>query len=64
MNFLHTFEPQRVLLALGPITIYWYGLFVTSGVVAGILITLWLARRYDFNQDKFYNFILDRKSVV
>ena len=57
MNFLHTFEPQRILLSMGPLTIYWYGLFVTLGVVGAILIALWLARQYGFNKDKIYNFI-------
>ena len=57
MNFLHTFEPERVLLALGSITIYWYGLFVTSGVVLGIVVTVWLAKKYGFNKDAFWSFV-------
>jgi len=57
MNFLHNFEPSRILLDLGPITIYWYGFFVTLGVVGGILTVLWLSKKYGFNQDKIYNLI-------
>lgn len=54
MNFLQSFSPAPVLIELGPITIYWYGLFFALGVVAGYLVArrLWLksgrlAQRFD-----------------
>ena len=37
INWLHTFNPQPVLLTLGPIHIYWYGLLVVLGIIAGLL---------------------------
>ena len=44
MNFLQSFSPTPVLLELGPITIYWYGLFFVLGVLVGYLIArhFWL----------------------
>lgn len=45
------------MLSIGPVTIFWYGFFVTLGVVLGILIFLWLARRYGFNKDLSYNLV-------
>ena len=35
INILHTYEPSPILMTLGPITIYWYGLFYTISIVLG-----------------------------
>src|SRR6056297_2994094 len=45
-KFLHTFQPESILLSLGPITIYWYGFFMMSAILAGLLFIIYLAKRY------------------
>lgn len=55
INFLHTFNPEPILISIGPINIYWYGLFVILGIITGLLITLKISSYYDLNK----NTILD-----
>jgi|AntRauTorckE6833_2_1112554.scaffolds.fasta_scaffold00067_44 phosphatidylglycerol:prolipoprotein diacylglycerol transferase len=46
INFLHNFQPESILLSIGPITIYWYGFFMMSAILAGLLFIIYLAKRY------------------
>ncbi len=46
INFLHSFTPEAILITLGPINIYWYGLFIVSGILAAIIVILKLAGYY------------------
>ncbi|MDO8581630.1 MAG: prolipoprotein diacylglyceryl transferase [bacterium] len=43
--FLHTFHPSRILVTVGGFTVYWYGLAYVVAIVAGLLLTRWLARK-------------------
>jgi phosphatidylglycerol:prolipoprotein diacylglycerol transferase len=52
INWLHTFNPQPELLSFGPITIYWYGLFMVSAMVAGIITAILIARHYNITSEK------------
>ncbi len=45
IDFLHTFHPSRILVTIGGFTIYWYGLAYVVAIVAGLLLTRWLARK-------------------
>lgn len=45
INFLHAYSPSSVLLTLGSITIHWYGLAYVIAIIAGILLTRFLARK-------------------
>ncbi|MFH1822860.1 MAG: prolipoprotein diacylglyceryl transferase, partial [Patescibacteria group bacterium] len=56
-NFLHTFQPERILLNLGPFHIYWYGFFVVSGLLLGILVSLKLASYYKIEKNKIIDLI-------
>ncbi len=47
MSFLHNFQPESILFTLGPITIYWYGLFMVISIILALIITTHLAKRYD-----------------
>jgi len=38
INFLHTFEPQRIFISLGWLQIYYYGLFIVLGILLGIFM--------------------------
>ncbi len=55
INFLHTFQPQPVLISFGSIQIFWYGLFIVSGILAAILIALKLAGYYNFKKNVIFD---------
>ena len=55
INWLHTFQPQAILLSLGPINIYWYGLFIVLGIGAALLVSLKIARYYKLEPDKIFD---------
>ncbi len=46
INFLHTYQPNPILISFGPVQIHWYGLFIVTGTLLAILITVKLARFY------------------
>ena len=46
-NFLHTHIPNPILISFGPINIYWYGIFIVSGILLAVLITLKLAEKHN-----------------
>lgn len=54
-NFLNTYGPEPILISLGPINIYWYGVFIVTGILAGIAVALKLAERYRLDK----NIIID-----
>ena len=43
--FLHSYHPDRIAVTIGGFTIYWYGLAYVLALLAGILLTRWLARK-------------------
>jgi len=45
INFLHTFHPSPILFSLGPINIYWYGLFFVLGILAALTVSIRLTKR-------------------
>lgn len=47
--------PSRVLLDLGPIKIYWYGLAVVIGIIAGLVVILKEVARKQIDLDKVYD---------
>lgn len=55
ISFLHTYQPQAILFSFGSITIYWYGLFVVTGISAALALTLWLAKRYGVNGNTIFD---------
>lgn len=54
-NLLHNFIPNPILFSYGFITINWYGVFVVSGIIAGLAVVLKLAKRYEISSDEVYN---------
>jgi phosphatidylglycerol:prolipoprotein diacylglycerol transferase len=54
-NFLHTFQPQPILLSFGPIAIYWYGFFIVLGITAALLVTFKLAKYYKISNDTVFD---------
>ena len=51
MSFLHTFTPNPILITIGPLQIYWYGLFMVLGIIAAILVTFKIADLYGVLKD-------------
>ncbi len=54
-NFLHTYLPQPILFQFGFIKVYWYGVFIVLGIIAGLLVTLKLAKKVGIVADEVYN---------
>jgi phosphatidylglycerol:prolipoprotein diacylglycerol transferase len=46
INWLHTFLPQPIIFSWGPLTIHWYGLFIVLGIIAAMLISFRLGKKY------------------
>lgn len=55
INWLHTFQPQAILISLGPVNIYWYGLFIVVGISAALLVSLKIARHHHIQSDKVFD---------
>lgn len=51
LHLLHYFQPDAILISWGPITIYWYGLFLILGMSAGIITTLRLSAWYNVKKE-------------
>jgi phosphatidylglycerol:prolipoprotein diacylglycerol transferase len=56
-NFLHHFHPQAVLISVGPINIYWYGIFIVFGILAAMTVTFYLARKYQLKNERIFDLI-------
>ncbi|MDI3496154.1 MAG: phosphatidylglycerol---prolipoprotein diacylglyceryl transferase [Patescibacteria group bacterium] len=46
INFLHNFFPQPIIINFGPFALHWYGLFISLGILAALLITIHLGKKY------------------
>jgi phosphatidylglycerol:prolipoprotein diacylglycerol transferase len=57
INFLHNFNPQAILFSPFGIDIYWYGLFIVSGIIAGLVTALVLAHFYKVSQDVIFDLV-------
>ncbi len=51
INFLHTFNPHPVLIAFGPLKIYWYGMFIVLGILAAFYLAFYLAEYYNIRKE-------------
>lgn len=54
-NFLHTFVPNSIAFSIGNFAIHWYGLFVVSGIIAGLLIIIHLAKSKGIKPDEVFD---------
>jgi len=52
INFLHTFNPQPMLISFGPITIYWYGFFMVLSMILGMVTAIMIAKHYQITKDQ------------
>lgn len=49
--FLTTTLPNPILISFGPLTIYWYGIFIVSGIIAGMAIASKLAEKHGLKKE-------------
>lgn len=56
INFLHTFEPNPVLISFGSLNIHWYGLCIVMGILLAIFVGLNLVKYYGISKDKAIDF--------
>jgi phosphatidylglycerol:prolipoprotein diacylglycerol transferase len=54
-NFFHDFSPAPILFSFGPLHVYWYGLFVVLGVLAGLAVSLKLSKKFSLPPDKIFD---------
>ncbi|MCF3942150.1 prolipoprotein diacylglyceryl transferase [Oceanobacillus alkalisoli] len=56
---IYTVEPlDRVMLELGPFTIYWYGVIIAFGALLGIYLAMKEAERLGWNKDTIIDFVV------
>jgi len=55
INFLHTFQPKPLLISFGSIEVFWYGLFIVSGILAAIMVALKLASYYNLKKNIIFD---------
>lgn len=53
--FLHNFIPEPIALTLGPIHIFWYGIIVVLGIIAGISLAAKIGNKYGISHDSIYD---------
>ena len=53
--FLHTFHPSPIIFSFGNLSIYWYGLFIVSGILAGLFVSMKLAKKFGIDQNKIFD---------
>jgi len=52
------FSLNREAIFIGPLTIYWYGLIVVTGIMLGVLYGIWRAGQFGINKDKYSDMLL------
>lgn len=55
INFLHTFNPNAIAFSLGWVIIHWYGLFVVTGILAGLLAAVVLGKKYNITANQVFD---------
>jgi len=58
INFLHTFNPQPILLKLGPIEIHWYGFLMVLGGLIGLFFVIKLGNKAGLDKKIFEDLII------
>lgn len=52
------FSLSREAIFIGPLTIYWYGIIVVTGIALGVAYAIWRAGQFGINRDKFSDVLL------
>jgi len=51
INWLHTYHPNRILLDLGMVNIYWYGFFIAMGIALALFLAIYLGKKYGVQKE-------------
>jgi phosphatidylglycerol---prolipoprotein diacylglyceryl transferase len=57
-SFLHTFNPSPILFSVGPVHLYWYGLFMVLAVLSALGIAIYLAKFYNIKLETMVDLAL------
>jgi phosphatidylglycerol:prolipoprotein diacylglycerol transferase len=57
LNFLHSFQPEPILFALGPVKIHWYGLALILGMLAAMFVFFRLVKKYKLDSEKMIDMV-------
>ncbi len=52
------FSLNREAVFIGPLTIYWYGIIVVTGIALGVWYAIWRAGQFGINRDKYSDMLL------
>ncbi|MFA6551062.1 MAG: prolipoprotein diacylglyceryl transferase [Patescibacteria group bacterium] len=55
MNFLHFYLPQPILFHLGVINVYWYGFLMALAILAGLLVSVRVAKWHGVDKEIIYD---------
>lgn len=55
IDFLHNYHPTATVVSLGPVQIYWYGLFIVAGILAALTVALKLAKRFGLSRNDVFD---------
>ncbi|OGF28924.1 prolipoprotein diacylglyceryl transferase [Candidatus Falkowbacteria bacterium RIFOXYA2_FULL_47_9] len=55
MNFLHCYNPISILFSIGPINIHWYGFLMALAILAGLLVSLQVAKWHKVDKEIIYD---------
>jgi len=55
MNFLHYYGPTSILFSIGSIDIHWYGLLMAIAILAGLLVSIKIARWHEIKSETIYD---------
>ncbi len=58
LNWFHSYNPQPILLQLGPFQIHWYGFLMVIGGLLGFYLILNLVKRYQLDKKLFEDLFL------
>jgi phosphatidylglycerol---prolipoprotein diacylglyceryl transferase len=56
-NFMHTFNPQPILIKIGFLEIHWYGFLIALGACLAFAVVYYLSRQYALKNDDIYNLV-------
>lgn len=52
------FSLSREAIFIGPLTVYWYGIIVVTGIALGVAYAIWRAGQFGLNRDKYSDVLL------
>lgn len=58
MNFLHTYNPEPVVVTIGSFGIHWYSIIIAIAIISGLLLALKLAKKREISENHIYNLLL------